>query len=291
MSLKEVILTVFQKAKVSILLKLKDERLIIYSEEDRTIKLYYRNFALCYIIDKIKSQINSMIQTKDEKLVCASYEITIIQLNKKNYEIIQTLKIWTNKIIEISDNNIIALQNSNIRFYSLLNNICILKDECKFEENEDNIIKIKDNEVCLLLDNYNKTLSINIYDIESKKIILNLYEIINKESGEMCIIQDKYLVVSFYLYLILIDIDGYKILHEKSTSFGCVATFCRWDNYTFFSGDDIGDINEWKINNNKIVKVKEYNNGKKEIKIIIKINNNLIAAGSHDRFIKFYDIL
>ena len=291
MSLKEPILTVFQNKKVSILLKLKDERLIIYSEGDRTIKLYHRNFSLCYIINRIRSLINSMIQTKDEKLVCASYEISIIQLNKKNYEIIQTLKIWTKKIIEISDNNIIALQNSNIRFYSLSNNKCILKDECKFEENVDNIIKIKDNEVCILLDNYSKSLSINIYDIESKKIILNLYEIKNKESGEMCIIQDKYLVVSLYLYLILIDIDGYKILHEIKTSFGCVVTFCTWDNYTFFSGDDIGDINEWKINNNKIVKVKSYNNGKKTVKSIIKINNNLIAAGSNDEYIKFYDIL
>ena len=290
MSLKDPILTVFQTQKISILLKLKDDRLIIYSEEDRAIKLYNYNFSLSYTINKISSLIKSMIQIKNENLICASYEITVLQLNKNNYDIIQTLKIRTDKILEISDNNIIALQNSNITFYSLQNNKYILKEECKFKEYVDNAIVIKDNDICLLLDNYSKTLSINIFDIESKEMKFQLYEIKNKESGEMCVIQNKYLIVSLYLYLILIDIDTYKILHQIRTSFGCVVTFCPWNDYTFFSGDDIGDINEWKINNNKIVKVKEYNNGQKTIKSILKINDNLMAAGSYDKFIKFYKL-
>jgi WD40 repeat protein len=290
MSLKDPILTVFQTQKISILLKLKDDRLIIYSEDDRAIKLYNYNFSLSYIIKKIYSLIRSMIQTSNESLICASYEINVIHLKKNDYEIIQTIKIGTDKIIELSDNNIIALQSGNISFYSLLNDKYILKEKHKFEENVDNIIPTKDNDACLLLDNYSKQLSINIYDIGSKEIVLKLYEIKNKESGEMCVIQNKYLVVSLYLYLILIDIDDYNIIHQIKTTFGSVVTFCPWNDYTFFSGDDIGDIYEWKINNNKIIKVKEYNNGKKTIKSIIKINDNVIAAGSYDKFIKFYKL-
>ena len=106
----------------------------------------------------------------------------------------------------------------------------------------------------------------------------------------MILVENKYLIVSLYLYLILIDIDEYKIIHEIKTCFGCVLTFCLWNDYKFFSGDEIGDIIEWKISKNKSLTIKEYNNGKKAVKSIIKINNNLIAAGSYDGFIKFYDI-
>ena len=233
MSLKEPILTFFQNQKISILLKLKDNRFTTYSEEERAIRIYNRNYSLSYLVTKIKSQINSMIQIQNGKIVCSSYEITILQLNKKNYEIIHILKIWTNKIIEIFDNNLIAVQNNYVRFYSIINDKINLKDECKFEENVNNIIKIKDNEICLLLDNYSRQLSINIFNIESKKLELKLYEIKNKESGEMFLLENKYLIVSFYLYLILIDIEGYKIIHEIKTSFGCVITFCVCNDFIF----------------------------------------------------------
>ena len=254
------------------------------------IRVYNRNYSLVYNINEIEYKIYSIIQLKNEKVVCTSYDITIIQLNKQNYEIFQIIKSWTNKIIELCDNKFIGIQNSNIRFYSINNNKYILSKDIKIKKNINNIIKIKENELCLLLDNYFKNFSVNILDIESKKIKFKFIEIKNKQSGEMCLIENKYLVVSFYLYLILIDIEKYKVISKISTSFGCVNTFCVWNNFTFFSGDDIGDIIEWKINNNKIVKVKEYNNGKKPVKNIIKFNNNLIAACSNDGFIKFYDI-
>ena len=290
MSLKEPILTIFQNQKISILLQLKDGRLAIYSE-DRIIKIYNRNYSISFIINKIKSLISSMIQTKDDKLICCSYEITILKINKNDYEIIQEIKTWTNKIIEISDNNLISIKNSDMRFYSIDNNKCKLKEEIKFEENVENLIKINNEELCLLLDNYNRMMSINIYNIESKKIIIKLYEMKSKESGEMCILKNKYLVVSLYLCLVLIDVsDEYKIIHNIRTSFGCVITFCHWKDLIFFSGDEIGDIIEWKINNNKIVKIKEYNNSKKAVRCIIKFKNNLIAAGTNDGLIKFYDL-
>lgn len=290
MSLNQLIFAMNLNKKISILLKLKDGRISIYSEDERTIRIYNLNYTLSYSINKIKSEIHSIIQTKDEKLICASYEITIIQLDKKNYEIKQIIKIWTNKIIEINDNNLIALQNNYIRFYSISNDKYILKDECKFEENVDNLIKIKDNELCLILNDYNKNLFINIFNIHLKNIVKNLNKIKCKEAGEMVLVEKKYLVISLYLNIILVDIDEYIIIHEIRTCFGCVLTFCLWNNFTFFSGDEIGDIIEWKINKNKITKIKEYNNGKKAAKSIIKINDNLIAAGSYDGFIKFYDI-
>ena len=290
MSLKSINLTLFQNKKISIILKLKDNRFTTYSEEDRTIRVYNRNYSLSYIINKINSQLSSMIQLKNEKVVCSSYDITILQLNKQNYQIFQIIKIWTNKLIEIYVNSFFGIQNNYIRLYSIDNNKYILNNEFKFEENVNNAIKIKENELCLLLDNYYKKLSINIFDIDSKKIISTIYEINNKESGEMCLVENKFLVVSFYLYLILVDIEKYEEISIIRTSFGCVTTFCVSSDYTFFSGDDIGDIIEWKINNNKIIKVKEYNNGKKTVKNIIKFNENLIAACSNDGFIKFYDI-
>ena len=290
MSIKEPILTIFQNQKISILLQLKDGRLAVYSE-DRIIKIYNRNYSVSFLINKIKSLISSMIQIKDEKLICCSYEITILKINKNDYEIIQEIKTWTNKIIEISDNNLISIKNSDMRFYSIDKNKCKLKEEIKFEENIENLIQINNEDLCLLLDNYNKMMSINIYNIESKKIIIKIYEMKCKESGEMCILQNKYLVISLYLCLILIDISNeYKIIHNIKTSFGCVVTFCHWKDLIFFSGDEIGDLIEWKINNNKIVKIKEYNNSKKAVRSIIKFNNNLIAVGANDGLIKFYEL-
>ena len=290
MSLKSIILTLEQNQKISIILKLKDNRFITYSEEDRKIRVYNRNYSLSYIINKIQSQINSMIQLENEIIICSSYEITILKLNKENFTILQILKIWTNKIIEMPQNNIIAKQNSYVKFICFDKDKYALKDEIAFEENVNNIIKINKNEICLLLDNYYKNITISIFDIDSKKIIKKISKIKSKESGEMCIIENKFLVVSLYLCLILIDIEKYEIINKIRTSFGSVITFCVWNNYTFFSGDEIGDIIEWKIEENKIVKKKEYNNGKKTVKTIIKFNNNLIAACSNDGFIKFYDI-
>ena len=291
MSLNDIVLTIFQNNPVSIILKLKDGRFTIYSEKTRIIQVHNINYSLSYNIINIKSKINCMIQTFDEKIICASYEITVIKLNKKDYEIIQNLNIWTNKIIELTDNNLIAIQNNNYYIYSfLLNKNYILKEELKLEENINNLIKVKDNEFCFILDNYFKELYISIFDIKSKQIIKNIFKIKCKESGEMCLLENKYLVVSLYLILLLIDINEYKVIHKISTSFGCVVTFCYLNNYTFLSGDEIGDIIEWKIANNKIIKVKEYNNGKKTVKSIIKFNKNLIAVGSNDCYINFYDI-
>ena len=104
----------------------------------------------------------------------------------------------------------------------------------------------------------------------------------------MCIINNNKLIVSFYLFLVLIDIENYKVLHEIRTSFGCVNSFCYFKEFIFFSGDDIGDVIEWKIKNNKIIKIKEYNNGKKAINSIIKYKENSIIVGSDDGFINFY---
>ena len=58
----------------------------------------------------------------------------------------------------------------------------------------------------------------------------------------------------------------------------------------FFSGDDVGDITEWQIIDNKLKKIKDYNNCKEDVNSIIKYNNNSwIAAGSNDGLIKFYE--
>jgi len=143
----------------------------------------------------------------------------------------------------------------------------------------------------LILDDYFKNIYINIYNLKLHNKKVNLYQIKAKDSGDMCILQNKYLVVSVYLNLILIDIEEeYKVIHVTKTIFGCVNSFCYFKNYTFFSGDDVGDITEWQIIDNKLKKIKEYNNCKEDVNSIIKYNNNSwIAAGSNDGLIKFYE--
>ena len=172
-----------------------------------------------------------MIQTKDhQKLICCSYEITILKLFKDHYETLQIIKAWTNKIIEINnelnDNNqIIASQNNFIRVYQLNqgSNLFKLSDDINLGKNVNNFIYIKDNDFALILDDYFKHISLDIYDIKTHEIKNKIYEIKAKESGDMFILNKKYLIVSFYLYLILIDIEGdYKLLHEIKTTFGCV---------------------------------------------------------------------
>ena len=306
MSLRSIAFRFDHKNKVLILLELNDGKLAVYSS-DKIIHIFKKSLSPSFKIKSINSVIKSMIQTKDLKLICCSYEITILKLYDDHYETLQIIKAWSNKIIEINDefnNNIqlISSQNNFIRKYQLSQNnknIYELNKEFDLEKNINNMLYIKNDDYALILDNYFKYISINIYDMKLFKNKIKLYEIKAKESGDMCILKNKYLIVSFYLYLILIDIeDEYKLIHEIKTSFGCVNSFCALNalnnnnyNYIFLSGDDIGDIIEWKIKDNKIIKIKEYNNSKKEINSIINFKqNSWIATGANDGFVKFYEI-
>ena len=299
MSLKSIAFRIDTKHKVLILLELNDKRLVVYSD-DKIIRIYKKSLSLEYCIKDINSLIKSMIQTKDEKLICCSYEITIIKLYKTHYEIIQVIKNWTNKIIELTNingnninNDLLALQNNYIRVYNFSEKSHLYNSnyEYNFKDNVNNLIYLKNNDYAIILDDYFKNISLKIYNLELKKIKIDLYTIKTKESGDMFILKNKYLIVSLYLYLILVDIqDEYKISHVIKTSFGCVNSFCSGQNNIFFSGDDIGDLIEWKIENNKIIKIKEYNCSKKEINSIIKYNkNSWIATGANDGIIKFYE--
>jgi len=306
MSLRSIAFRFDHKNKVLILLELNDGKLAVYSS-DKIIHIFKKSLSPSFKIKIINSVIKSMIQTKDLKLICCSYEITILKLYDDHYETLQIIKAWSNKIIEINDefnNNIqlISSQNNFLRKYQLSQNnknIYELNKEFDLEKNINNMLYIKNDDYALILDNYFKYISINIYDMKLFKNKIKLYEIKAKESGDMCILKNKYLIISFYLYLILIDIgDEYKLIHEIKTSFGCVNSFCALNalnnnnyNYIFLSGDDIGDIIEWKIKDNKIIKIKEYNNSKKEINSIINFKqNSWIATGANDGFVKFYEI-
>ena len=299
MSLKSIAFRYKHNKKVLILLELYDKKLAIYSD-DKIIYIFKRSLSLSYKIKSINSIIKSMIKTKDnEKLICCSYEITILKLFKDHYETLQIIKTWTNKIIEINDelnnnNQIIASQNNFIRVYQLNQDSYLykLKNEINLGKNVNNFIYVKENDFALILDDYFKHISVDIYDIKTNKFKNKLYEIKVKESGDIFIFNNKYLIVSFYLYLILIGVEGnYKFLHEIKTTFGCVNSFCGINNDSFLTGDDIGDIIEWKIKDNKIKKIKEYNCSKKAINSIKNYNNNnlWIAVGSNDGLINFYE--
>ena len=300
MSLKRIAFRKITNHKVLILLELNDKRLVAYSN-DKIIRIYKKSLSLDYCIKDINFLIKSMIQTKDKKLICCSYQITIIKLYKTHYEIIHIINKWTNKIIELINinknninNDLLALQNNFIRIYNFSDksNLYNSNYEYNFEENVNNLIFLKNNDYAIILDDYFKNISLKIFNLELKQIKMNLYNIKTKDSGDMYILNNKYLIVSLYLYLILVDIqDEYKISNIIKTSFGCVNSFCGGKNNIFFSGDDIGDLIEWKVENNKIIKVKEYNCSKKEINSIIKYNkNSWIATGSNDGIIKFYEI-
>jgi len=299
MSLKSIEFRIYNKKKILILLELNDGRLAVYTD-DKIIRIYKRSLSINYSIKDINSVIKSMIETKDKKLICCSYEITIIKLYKDHYEIFQIIKSWTNKIVELNEpfgnngnNNLLASQNSYIRIYQFSDELNSYNSnyEYYFGDNVNNLIYLKNNDIALILDDYFKNISLKIFDLEVKQIKINLLTIKAKESGEMCLLDNKYLVISLYLYLILTDIkEEYKILQIIKTSFGCVNTFCTFKNDIFFSGDDIGDIIEWQIKENKIIKIKEYNRSKKRINSIIKYNKNpWIASGANDGLILFYE--
>ena len=296
MSLKSIAFRKCNKKKVLILLELSDGRLSMYLE-DKIIHICKRSLSINYSIKEINSIIKSMIETNDQKLICCSYEITILKLYKDRYTINQIIKSWTNKIIEINEHNennsLLATQNNYIRIYQFSDetNSYNSNYENNFGENVNNIIYLKNKDYAIILDDYFKNISLKIFDLELKQIKINLCTIKAKESGEMILIENKYLVVSLYLYLILIDIkEEYKILQMIKTSFGCVNSFCSFKDNIFFSGDDIGDLIEWQIKDDKIKKIKEYNCSLKKINSVVKYNkNSWVVTGSDDGRILFYE--
>ena len=222
-------------------MELFDGRLAAYSD-DKIINIYKRSTKIAFSIKSINSIIKWMIQTKDQKLICCSYEITILKLYKDHFETLQIIKnCWTNKIFEIKEfdnnSNLVASQNNYIRIYEIskISNLYKLKETIRFNENVNNFIYLKNDDYALILDDYFKNIYIKIYNLKLHNNKVNLYQIKAKDSGDMCILQNKYLVVSVYLNLILIDIEEeYKVIHVTKTIFGCVNSFCYFKNYTFF---------------------------------------------------------
>ena len=302
MSLRSIAFRFNHKNKVLILLELNDGKLAVCSS-DKIIHIFKKSLSPSYKIKSINSVVKSMIQTKDLKLICCSYEITILKLYDDHYETVQIIDAWANKIIEINDelnhSQLVSSQNNKVKTYQLSQdkNVYELNNEFNLGKNINNMLHLKNDDYALILDNYFKYISLIIYDMKLVKNKIKIYEIKAKESGDMCILQNKYLLVSFDLYMILIDIEEeYKFLQEIKTSFGIVNSFCVLNNnnnndYIFLSGDEIGDIIEWKIKNNKIVKIKEYNNSNKQINSIINFkHNSWIATGANDGYVKFYEI-
>ena len=92
------------------------------------------------------------------------------------------------------NNSLLSTQNNYIRIYQFSDetNSYNSNYENNFGENVNNIIYLKNKDYAIILDDYFKNISLKIFDLELKQIKINLCTIKAKESGEMCIIENKY---------------------------------------------------------------------------------------------------
>ena len=215
------------------------------------------------LIENNLSTLYNFTQLKNKNIAC-SFEsestLKIIKIkNKDEYENIQIIKNAhnnsINKIIELKNENIITFSDDfSFKIWKLNNNKYEIIDEFKDTNEISDGLEIKDNEIilyalkskpqCLVFFNLNKKEKIQVLHNLNLRIS-RLYRIIKLNNNEV--------VIAGFKKVYLIDINNYMIL-DQINSDDKNFYILKLSNNLFLIGDGNGNINQYRIENKKLIK-------------------------------------
>ena len=271
----------------------KDKSLVIYNNEDYSIKLNKNNLE--YSITYIIKLLNNFIATSSYK------EILIIELlnDNKNYEIKQKIKThenWINKLIKI--NNKTFLSCSSDKLIKAFNKISNSNDKIYQEMLTINIHKEQINSLCLI----NKY---RFCSLSSSESILKIYSTVSFRSiktfidiegsswpDSICPVNSSLLAVCSSIGIYLINYLNLRIekLLKINNYFTCII---KLNNDNFLCGKyyedpnheyhyDIYEFKTDSFGNKWGIISKKYDVHNCDINSIVQLNNNIIITASKD---------
>ena len=280
------------------ILQLQDGRLASGGNDGSVIIYNKQTFIPEITIKKHTKSIYDIIQLKNGNLLSCSYDDKIMneyKINENNtYKVLSSINAGKDnnpyKIVELQNNEIGLVAYNNIIFYTNINNNLNENFKIKYDNKQIGqyyeMICVTPEEL-VISGNEKK---IQFFELKSRKLkeIIKLNRnICWSPCNLLCMMNERCLCVGGENKITIIDVYNKNIINEIKES-GVNMCLYKLNDTTLLSGNDNGEIDQWKIDGNNLCflnkKQKAHN---KCIRDIIRFNNSIISC-SDDYLIKIW---
>ena len=228
------------------------------------------------------------VAESDDLLASGSDDNTIKLFNIKDnqYELIQTLNLhsnYVNKILELSNNSLISGSSDSTIIFYIKDGTQYKKDySISTSDSVSNIIQTKENEIVYSTNDG----KLNFFDLKERKNISIIENIISSFTSFLMITNDL-LFVSGKNVINIINVNDYKKIREIEI-LDKIRAVCKV-NDIIVTGDDNGNLREWKIEGDNLINSKTINAHDEDITVVLKLDDSHIVSGSYDDTIKIWE--
>ena len=282
------VLNNYEKLKCCIIILLNDER-ICSSTFNSNIEIYNKStFNTEIKIEAHKNNINHIFQSKNNNIISSSidktiaitkifpdnsYKIQQILSNHSSY-VFKCIELNNEKLVSCSDDfSLIFWEKSN----DIYSNIYSIKNYNKIYD----ILETKNNEIALAQFYDKSLLFLDMNDKSSSKTISNID--LTGWNNSLLMLNDRTLIVGGHNFIYVIDTLKYELVNKHEIK-GNIWSLCKLSEFSVLSGDNYGNLVQWKISSNKI-KLYSKMDGihDKIITSVINLGDNKIASCDGER--------
>ena len=285
------------------ILQLQDGRLASGGNDGSIIIYNKQTFVPELTIKEHQDTVYDIIQLKNGNLLSCSHDDKTMKeykLNENNtYQVLSTVNVGQDKdnyprqIVELENNEIGLVAYNNIIFYSNINNNLInyykINYNSSYIGNYYEMILVKPGELVIA----GSEDLIQFFEIDTKefKEIINIKRDIHyPPSNLLCMMNERCLCVGGKNKITIIDVYNKNIISEVEER-GVHRCLYKLNDNILLTGNNNGDIIEWKINGNNLLFVKKKENVHQHfICQIIGFNNDFIISCSEDYSIKIVPV-
>ena len=282
------VLNNYEKLKCCIIILLNDKR-ICSSTNNSNIEIYNKStFNTEIKIEAHKNNINHIFQSKNNNIISSSidktivitkifpdnsYKIQQILSNHSSY-VFKCIELNNEKLVSCSDDFSLIFWEKSNNFYS---NIYTYKNYNKIFD----ILEIKSNEIALAQFYDKSILFFDVNDKSSSKTISNID--LTGWNNSLLKFNDNILIVGGHNYIYVIDTSKYELVTKHELK-GNIWTMCKLSEFSVLSGDNYGNLIQWKISSNKIKLYSKMENvHDKIITSVVNLGENKIASCDGER--------
>ena len=282
------VLNNYEKLKCCIIILLNDER-ICSSTFNSNIEIYNKStFNTEIKIEAHKNNINHIFQSKNNNIISSSIDKTIAITKifpDNSYKIQQILSNHSSyvfKCIELNNEKLVSCSDDfSLIFWEKTNNIYSNVNSIKNYNKIYDILEIKNNEIALAQFYDKSLLFLDMNNESSSKTISNID--LTGWNNSLLMLNDRTLIVGGHNFIYVIDTLKYELVNKHEIK-GNIWSLCKLSEFSVLSGDNYGNLVQWKISSNKI-KLYSKMDGihDKIITSVINLGDNKIASCDGER--------
>ena len=283
---------------INTILQLQDGRLASGGNDGSVIIYNKQTFIPEIIIKDHTKSIYDIIQLKNGNLLSCSYhdkKMNEYKINENNtYKVLSSINAGKDnnpyKIVELQNNEIGLVAYNHIIFYTNINNNLNENFKIKYDNRQIGqyfeMICVTPEEL-VISGNEKK---IQFFELKSRKLkeIIRLNRnICWSPCNLLCMMNERCLCIGGENKISIIDVYNKTIINEIKEN-GINMCLYKLNNTTLLSGNDNGEIVQWKIDGNNLYFLDKKEKAHKNcIRDIIRFNNSIISC-SDDCLIKIW---